>query len=326
MSEDEFELVAVFEKVTHEKTELLHHVSLLPNLGSGEWLTNRSRGLEQGSPFPPFTDYQDTFSVPLQPDLFVLYGVPNRVSRSPQLHRLAKALYPCWRERRSEQGGHPIIPVVNVSTPCRDVSLYTDSNSSQLDETDTLSESYVCFRRREIKAVRKTRAQQATYSDEMVRLQSELSTAAELVKGVVQRELAKKEVTVHGQALWDKRFGLMDLKRKFPALGSKEDDELFFDKERVSKKAKTDSTYVVILCCITKHSLITLSSRLPLKFRQNGEYSPIPQELVMKPKGRQQLIQKQIDQEFAAHEAQDHSRAIPSQLVSQTQQSPTRQP
>ena len=28
--------------------------------------------------------------------------------------RFAKVVYPYWRERRMERGGHPIIPVVNV--------------------------------------------------------------------------------------------------------------------------------------------------------------------------------------------------------------------
>ncbi|KAJ3473978.1 hypothetical protein NLI96_g12716 [Meripilus lineatus] len=254
MSEDEFELVmAIFEKVTHEKTEFLHH------------------GLEQGSPFPPFSDYQDAFAMQPQDNMFALYAAPSWLPPSPQLLRLAKALYPHWRERRMERGGHPIIPVVN------------------LDETDTLNESYICFRRREIKAVRKTRAQQATYSDKMVRLQAELTTASELVRGVLTREAYKKDVAVKGQDVWEKRFGLMDLKRKFPALGSKEDDELFYDKERVSKKPKADP-----------------ATRIPLKFRPNGEFSPLPQEPVMKPKDRQQMIQKQVEADLAQRKNQDH--------------------
>ena len=82
----------------------------------------------------------------------------------------------------------------------------------------------------------------------MVRLQAELTTASELVRGVLTREAYKKDVAVKGQDVWEKRFGLMDLKRKFPALGSKEDDELFYDKERVSKKPKADpATYVVLI-------------------------------------------------------------------------------
>ncbi|KAJ3535356.1 hypothetical protein NM688_g6990 [Phlebia brevispora] len=60
MTEDEFELVmTVFEKVTQEKTEFLHH------------------GSEQGSPFPLFSDYQDTFTNPLQPTMFALFSVSS---------------------------------------------------------------------------------------------------------------------------------------------------------------------------------------------------------------------------------------------------------
>lgn len=121
-------------------------------------------------------------------------------------------------------------------------------NYLQLDESDTKNESYICFRRRESKAVRKTRAQQTTYSDKMIRLQSELTTALELAKGVLQRESLKRQVAVEGKAMWERRFIAVDMKRKFPQLGSKEDEELFQDRERVPKKIKTDvSGYVLCL-------------------------------------------------------------------------------
>ena len=55
----------------------------------------------------------------------------------------------------------------------------------QLDETDTMNESYICFHWRKIKAIRKTRAQQATYSDKMTCLQSELTTAFDLANSVL---------------------------------------------------------------------------------------------------------------------------------------------
>jgi enhancer of polycomb-like protein len=37
---------------------------------------------------------------------------------------------------------------------------------------------------------------------------------------------------------WDKRFEFAELKRKFPSLGTQEDEELLLDKERVAKKPK----------------------------------------------------------------------------------------
>ncbi|THH30198.1 hypothetical protein EUX98_g3973 [Antrodiella citrinella] len=255
MSEDEFELVmAIFEKVTHEKTPFLHH------------------GLEQGSTqFPPFSEYYEAFAIDPHPTLFALASVPAWAPSAPQLSKFAKAVYPHWSKRRQERGGHPIIPIVN------------------LDETDTRNESYICFRRREIKAVRKTRAQQATYGDKMQRLQSEMLSAIDVARYVIQRETMKKDTTGLGLNQADARFKLVDLKRKFPTLGTKEDEELYYDKERVSKKPKLES------------------GRLPLKSRLgNGEYSPMPQEPLMRPGVRRDLIQKQIDDEMASRKTKDH--------------------
>jgi enhancer of polycomb-like protein len=97
MSEDEFELVvAVFEKITHDKTEYLHHA------------------LENGMPFPPFTDYQDTLSAPLPPSMFADFITPSWLPAPAHLLRLARVVYPHWRERRLEAGGKRIIPTVNV--------------------------------------------------------------------------------------------------------------------------------------------------------------------------------------------------------------------
>ena len=66
-------------------------------------------------PFPPFSDYQDVFSSPLPVSMLVAFGVPAWMPPPAQLLRLAKAIYPHWRERRTERGGHRIIPTPNVS-------------------------------------------------------------------------------------------------------------------------------------------------------------------------------------------------------------------
>ena len=79
----------------------------------------------------------------------------------------------------------------------------------------------------------------------MIRLQSELSTAMSLANEVLSREKIKQQVALEGKGMWQKRFVLVDMKRKFPTLGTKEDEELFQDRERVPKKIKTDiSGYV----------------------------------------------------------------------------------
>jgi enhancer of polycomb-like protein len=211
ISENEFELVmGLFEKVTHEKTEFLHH------------------GFEQGVPFPPFSDYQETLSMPLPPATFATFTVPVWVPTPSQLTRIARIIYPYWRERRTERGGHRIIPTLNF------------------DETDTQNESYICFRRREIKAVRKTRASQVTSSDKLLRLQSELLSSLDLAKNVLNRETLKRDVAYQSQNVWEKRLSLVELKRKFPSLGAKEDEELLHDKERVPKRPRMDPASVCV--------------------------------------------------------------------------------
>ena len=136
-----------------------------------------------------------------------------------------------------------------------------DTRYLQLDETDTKNESYICFRRREIKAVRKTRAQQATYSDRMSRLQSELLTSLELALAVQTREQHKRRGTTEGRAVWERRVALVALKRKFPSLISKEDDDLLYDKERVFKKPKLETCVLLSPCRSISNALCAAAYR-----------------------------------------------------------------
>ncbi|KAE9405736.1 hypothetical protein BT96DRAFT_316208 [Gymnopus androsaceus JB14] len=198
MSEDEFELVmGLFEKITQEKTEFLHH-----SLESGQ------------DHFPEFSEYQQVFSVPLSPATFALYTPPSWLPQPSHLLRLARIIYPYWKERCLERGGWRIIPRLNF------------------DEADILNESYVCFRRREKKAVRKTRASQVTSSDKLARLQTELEHPLQLAKQLLAREQLKRDSARQSQVVWDLRMKLVDMKVKNPTLGDKADDELLVDRER----------------------------------------------------------------------------------------------
>jgi enhancer of polycomb-like protein len=52
----------------------------------------------------------------LTPDTFAAFAVPSSIPQPPQLLRFAKVVYPYWKERRIERGGHRIIPTLNVSS------------------------------------------------------------------------------------------------------------------------------------------------------------------------------------------------------------------
>jgi enhancer of polycomb-like protein len=100
------------------------------------------------------------------------------------------------------------------------------------------NESYICFRRREIKTVR---ASQVTSLDKLLHLQSEFLSSLELAKNVLNHETVKREAAHQTRNVWEKRLSLIELKGKFPSLGVKE------DKDRVPKRPKMDSTSVYVL-------------------------------------------------------------------------------
>ncbi|EDR09801.1 uncharacterized protein LACBIDRAFT_293698 [Laccaria bicolor S238N-H82] len=253
ISEDEFELVmGLFEKVTHERTEFLHH------------------SFDVGMAFPAFSDYQDAFASPLTSATFATYIVPAWIPPPATLLRIARAIYPYWKERRTEREGHRIIPTLNA------------------DESDTANESYICFRRREIKAVRKTRASQATSSDKLARLHAELSYPLEMAKAILTRENRKRECAHQAQAVWEKRLAFVDLKRRFPAFVDKADDELLIDKEKPGKKPDASR--------VTGLKIGVNDLGIPL----------IRPEISIKPKERLSAISHQIETILARQRDIDH--------------------
>ncbi|KLO14831.1 hypothetical protein SCHPADRAFT_294586 [Schizopora paradoxa] len=255
MTEDDFELVmGVFEKITHDNTPFLH---------------------VQGT-IPPFSDYQDAFSNPLPKSFFATYICPANLPDPPTLLRMARAVYPYWKERRTERDCHRIIPNLNF------------------DESDVKNESYICFRRREIKAVRKTRTAQASSSDKLIRLKGELSMAFELGRLVHAREVTKRSCTAETRSLWDKRLSLADLKKKFPTLTSRDDEELLVDKERAPRAARRAD--------------MNAAQILRIKNRPSGDpsASPTPAEPQMKPKEKLQIISNLIEDHIRRQRDRDH--------------------
>jgi len=52
----------------------------------------------------------------------------------------------------------------------------------------------------------------------------------------------KQQSIREAQNVWEKRLKVVELKRKFPMLGDKVDEELLHDKERVPKIPKTEAS------------------------------------------------------------------------------------
>lgn len=201
MSEDEFELVmGLFERRAADPPFPFLH-------------------LDPDS-FPAMEVYEEWFETPLSAELFSGYTVPDGLPDSTRLVELAKCVYPHWRQRRIKRGGHRIIPQLSTEEPVS-------------------NDSYTCFRRRELRPVRRTRRQQdSSIADPMLQLRRELEGCLDLARQVVKRETLKRRCVAQNHELADARLKLVQLKRDNRGIGERGDEGLLFDKEQKIRKKK----------------------------------------------------------------------------------------
>lgn len=166
---------------------------------------------------PSFSLFEAFMASPLPPSTFATFNVPSDIPEPDKLFRLAQSIHPHWHMRRVDRKGRPIIPDIN------------------LDESEE-GNVYVCFRRREVKAVRKTRRMEITSVEKLTRLNIEFEIALELVDKVVEREEIKREICANDANIWGHRSCMIAVTNKFPNLRSLEDDKYLIDKEKIKRK------------------------------------------------------------------------------------------
>jgi len=119
----------------------------------------------------------------------------------------AQQVYAHWRERRFERLGKTIVPGLKFEE----------------NEKDDSNDPYICFRRREIRQVRKTRRQDAVSTERIRRLQAEMAQARDLVVMVSAREKCREDALKAEKALFLCRAQVKTVKRKLGIAGSDED-------------------------------------------------------------------------------------------------------
>ena len=120
--------------------------------------------------------------------------------------RYAKDIYEHWKTQRLMHQNAPLMPTLKFE---RNV------------ETDD-SDPYVCFRRREVRQIRKTRGRDAQITEKLKKLRHELEQARQLMHMVKQREFVRKDQLAQDRAIFIKRTEVKETKR---SLGIKDDDE-----------------------------------------------------------------------------------------------------
>jgi hypothetical protein len=136
----------------------------------------------------------------------------------------ASHVYEHWKQRRILRKGAPLIPSLKFDESLR-------------DDTDP----YVCFRRRETKAVRKTRRTDQQSMEKLRKLRAELETARSLLEMVTRREKLRKESLLMEHSIFNQRCMLREMQQQ---LGIKDEYDLFPVKKK--RKSEVYSGYVLL--------------------------------------------------------------------------------
>lgn len=133
--------------------------------------------------------------------------------------RYAKDIYVHWKNQRFLQGNRSLVPSLKFET------------NQDTDDADP----YVCFRRREVRQVRKTRGRDAQVTEKLKKLRKELEEARLLVSQVKRREILHREQLAIDKLIFEQRHAVKEIKRK---LSIKGDDEELLITQKVRLPAK----------------------------------------------------------------------------------------
>lgn len=122
--------------------------------------------------------------------------------------RFAKDIYAHWKNQRLLQGNRSLMPTLKFET------------NQDTDDADP----YVCFRRREVRQVRKTRGRDAQVTEKLKKLRKELEEARLLVSQVKRRETLHREQLAIDKLIFEQRQAVKEIKRRLSIKG--DDEEL----------------------------------------------------------------------------------------------------
>ena len=117
----------------------------------------------------------------------------------------AKDIYEYWRTRRQAAGNRPLQPTLKFE-------LHQDSDDG---------DPYVCFRRRDVRQTRKTRARDFQVTEKLRKLRLELEEGRRLVIMAVQREEIRRQQIAQDRKVFELRAKLKDTRQQ---LGIRVDD------------------------------------------------------------------------------------------------------
>jgi enhancer of polycomb-like protein len=125
---------------------------------------------------------------------------------SESARRFGKDIYDHWKGERLRNANRPLMPTLKF-----EMNLDTDE-----------ADPYVCFRRREVRQVRKTRGRDAQVTEKLKKLRKEMEEARFLMSQAKRREVMIREQLAMNKLIFEQRSAVKEIKRK---LSIKTDDE-----------------------------------------------------------------------------------------------------
>jgi enhancer of polycomb-like protein len=132
------------------------------------------------------------------------FALKQEVDEKAQV--FAKDVYEYWKTRRQSSGNRTLQPSLKFE-------MHQDSDDG---------DPYVCFRRRDVRLTRKTRARDIQSTEKLRRLRKELEEGRQLVAMAHQREIAKRELIALDRLIFEQRAKVKEVRLR---LGIKVDDE-----------------------------------------------------------------------------------------------------
>lgn len=126
----------------------------------------------------------------------------------------ARDIYVHWKHQRLLHGNRPLMPTLKFET------------NQDTDDADP----YVCFRRREVRQVRKTRGRDAQVTEKLRKLRTELEQARVLVAQVKKREMLYRESLAIDKKIFQQRAEVKETRRRLSIKGGDDEDLLITQK------------------------------------------------------------------------------------------------
>lgn len=146
-----------------------------------------------------------------------------------------KVIYEHWKTRRLEAGNKSLATGLKVPFPepgsrnIADFMKFEDGLAT--DDADP----YVCFRRREVRQIRKTRGRDAHSAEKLKKLRKELEDARGMVAMIRQREISKREQMAADRTLFEQRANLRQVKQNLPDQYKDGDEDLLINQKPKKK-------------------------------------------------------------------------------------------